>query len=180
MESSSSMDSKRIAILAGAIGVFSTFIKVVGLLPEILVEQGAPGWLPTFGTVGQTVLLYTHGIEIVGALLPIVLGVGFGYYASQQLNLRDEYRRFLGAVVAGTTVPLLVAWIVGVGAFVFWISSVFNLITGTAMLLRLFATVSLPVIVGAFAGAAFAHFATAEYTPLEPDETNTDTTSTAR
>jgi membrane protein DedA with SNARE-associated domain len=175
------MDSKRIAVFAGIIGVLSAVVKTA---PRVLLgtlnlfEQGAPGWLPTVGTLGQTVLLYIYGTEIVGALLLVVLTVGFGYYVGQQLDLSDEYRQFFGAVVAGTTVPLLVAWGVGVGAFLLGISSGFDVVMVTALLLRLFATISLPVIVGGFAGAALTHFSTTEDTPLEPDEATTDTTST--
>jgi hypothetical protein len=48
----------------------------------------------------------------------------------------------------------------------------------TVLLLRLFATVSLPVIVGGFAGAALAHFSQTESLPPEPDEATTDAPST--
>jgi len=173
------MDSKRIAVFAGVIGIVSTIAKFA---PDILIDglfvSSLPSWLPTYGTIGQTATLYIYGTDIVGALLPILLAVGFGYYAGQQLDLTHEHRRFSRAVVAGTTVPLIAAWIIGVGAFVFWASGVFNLIMGTAMLLRLFTAISLPVIVGTFAGAALAQFSKVEHSPPEPDKTSTDTTST--
>jgi hypothetical protein len=173
------MDSKRIAVFAGVIGIFSTVAKFApDMLLDGLFVSGLPSWLPTIGSVGQTATVYLYGIDIIGALLMIVLAVGFGYYAGQQLDLTYEYRRFSRAVVAGTTVPLIAAWIIGVGAFAFWTSSVFNLLIGTALLLRLFAAISLPVIVGIFAGAAIAHFSQVEHAPPEPDETSTDTTST--
>jgi hypothetical protein len=42
----------------------------------------------------------------------------------------------------------------------------------TVVALRLFFTVSLPVIIGVFAGPALAHFIQADYPPSEPDETS--------
>lgn len=172
------MNSRRIAVLAGVIGVLSAVIKIVpALFLNFLFEQGTPGWFPTAGTLGQTVVLYTYGIDIVGALLMVVLSVGFGYYVGHHLDLSDEYRPFLGAVVAGTTVPLLVAWGVGLGAFSLRMADGFTILMVTGLLLRLFTTISLAVIVGGFAGAALAHFSTAAYTPPEADESTTDTTN---
>lgn len=175
------MNSRRIAVLSGVVGVLSTVGKVVPVIVlGGLFEQDLPGWLPTVGTLGQTVLLYTFGVDILGALLMIVLGVGVGYYVSQQLALTDEYQQFIGAVVAGTTIPLIVTWGGGLGSFLIGMVSGFELIVVTGMVLRLFATISLPVIVAVFAGAAFAHFTTAESPPPEPNETTTDTTAVTR
>ncbi|EMA40062.1 hypothetical protein C448_14078 [Halococcus morrhuae DSM 1307] len=173
------MESKRIAVLAGVIGVISAVIKIVpGILLGSLFEQGLPGWLPTFGTIGGTATLYNYGIDVIGALLMVVLAIGFGYSVSRQLDLSNEYRQFCGAVVAGTTVPFIVLWIVGFGAFILGNFSAFTVLVTTVIVLRLFATVSLPVIVSVFAGAAFGHFSRGESSPPEPDEMNTDAIST--
>jgi hypothetical protein len=173
------MESKRIAVLAGVVGVLSAVVKVVpGIVLGSLFEQGFPGWLPTFGTVGGTATLYSYGADIVGALLMVILAVGFGYYVNRRLDLSHEYRQFCGAVVAGTTVPLVVPWIIGIGAFVFGSFSGFSVLVTTAMVLRLFATVSLPVIVGIFAGAALGHFSRDNSSPPEPDEVSSDAIST--
>lgn len=173
------MDSKRIAVLVGAIGVLGAVVEIVpGVLLGSLFEQGPPSWLPLFGTVGQTTTLYIYGIDIVGALLMIALAVGFGYYASRQLDLSYEYRQFVGAVVAGTTIPLIVAWIAVAGAFFLGSFGGFSVLVTTALILRLFATISLPVAVGVFAGAALAHFSGDEHSPPESDEANTEATPT--
>lgn len=173
------MESKRIAVLAGGVGVLSAVVKIVpGIFLGSLFEQGLPGWLPMFGTIGGTTTLYSYGTDIVGALLMVVLAVGFGYYVSRQLDLNHEYRQLSGAVVAGTTVPLIVLWVVGVGAFILGSFSGFTVLVTTAMVLHLFATVSLPVVVGIFAGAALGHFSRAESSPPEPDEVSTEAIST--
>jgi hypothetical protein len=172
------MNSRRIAVLAGVVGVLSTVVKVVPVVVlGGLFEQDLPEWLPTVGTLGQTVLLYNLGVDILGALVMIVLAVGVGYSVSQQLALTDEYQQFIGAIVAGTTVPLIVAWAGGIGGFLIGLFSGFELIVVTEIILRLFVTISLPVIVAVFAGAALAHFTTAESQPPEPNETNPDTST---
>ena len=172
------MDSKRVAVFAGVIGVLSAVVKIVpGILLGGLFEQGPPSWLPLFGTVGQTTTLYIYGTDIVGALLMVALAVGFGYYACRQFDLRYEYRQFFGAVVAGTTIPLVVMWIVVAGAFVLGSFGGFSILVTTALILRLFATISLPVAIGVFAGAALTHFSKKEYTPPEPDKANADAPS---
>lgn len=173
------MDSKRIAVLAGVIGVFSAVVKVV---PEILLdglfEGGPPSWLPLFGTVGESTTLYIYGTDVIGAFLMVALAVGFGYYVNRQLDLRYEYRQFCGAVVAGTTIPLIVAWVVAAGAFVLGSFGGFSIVVTTALILRLFVSISLPVAVGIFAGAALTHFSDNGYRPPESGEANTDATST--
>lgn len=172
------MDSKRIAAFAGVIGVLSAVVKIApGVLLGGLFEQGTPSWLPLFGTVGQTATLYLYGADIVGALLMVALAVGFGYYASRQLDLRYEYRRFIGAVVAGTTIPLVVMWIAVAGAFILGSFGGSSILVTTALILRLFATISLPVAIGVFAGAALTHFSKRGYTPPESDEANADAPS---
>lgn len=89
------MDGKRIAVLAGVIGVLSAAVKIVpGILLGGLFERGPPSWLPVFGTVGQSTTLYIYGTDIVGAVLMVALAVGFGYYTSRKIDLRDEYRQF--------------------------------------------------------------------------------------
>ena len=172
------MDSKRIAAFAGVVGVLSAVVKIVpGVLLGSLFEQGTPSWLPLFGTVGQTATLYLYGTDIIGALLMIALAVGFGHYASRQLDLRYEYRRFFRAVVAGTTIPLVVMWIAVAGAFLLGSFGGFSILVTTALIVRLFATISLPVAIGVFAGAALTYFLKKEYTPPESDEANADAPS---
>lgn len=179
------MNSRRFATLAGVIGVLGALATFVpGILLDSLfrprVTQGLPGWLPTFGTIGETATLYTYAADIVGPLSMMVLAVGFGYYAGRRIDLGDEYRGFFRAIVAGTTIPLVVAWGIGIGAFAVGVSSAFNAAIVTALVLLLFATVSLPVIVGIFAGTALTHFATNGSTPPESDEASTDATPTIR
>jgi hypothetical protein len=171
------MNSERVAILSGVIGVLGMISRAA---PEILTvrlantlfEQGPPNWLPTFGTVGRTVLLYDHATIAVGALLMIVPVVGFGYYLGRGVDLDEEYRRVFGAITTGTTVPLIAAWGGGIGTVFFGIFGGFDVVFLTVFALRLFVTVSVPVIIGVFAGAALAHFIETDYSPSEPDDTN--------
>ena len=172
-------------MLSSAIGVLSAVIQaapdlLMSRFGDVLIQHGPPGWLPTFDTVGQTVLLYSHGATITGSLLLIVLVVGFGYYVGQRLDLGKEYRRLSKAVAAGTTVPLVAAWATGVGAAVIGVLSGFSVVLITVLVLRLFVAVSLPVVIGVFADAALAHFASIEYSSSHPDEANTDTIPTTR
>lgn len=101
---------------------------LIARLGDSLIEQGPPGWLSTFGTVGQTVLVYDHATVAVGALLLIVPVVGFGYYVGRGLDLNEEYRRVFGAVTAGTTIPIIAAWVGGVGTVFFGIFGGFDVV----------------------------------------------------
>ncbi len=172
------MDNKRIAVLAGVIGVLSL---VVQFTPETILakwfDHGLPSWVPMFGTVGQTGLLYTYGAKIVGPLFTVVPAVGLGYYVGRQLALSREYRRFLGAVVAGTTIPIVAAW---GAAITYGTFSAGDLILAIAFLLVLFVTVSLVVTISAFAGAALAHILKTESIPSQPTENDTTAPSTPK
>ena len=172
------MDRRRIAVLAGIVAIFSGVGKFApNLLLGRAFEQVPPDWVPIFGTIGITTTLYTQAVEIFGALLMIVLAVGFGYYVTQRLELRYEYRQFIRAVTVGTTVPLIVVWVAGMGAFVLGIFDGITTVLLTALVLRSFATVSLPIIFSTFAGAALAYFTQSERGSAESGEADTDTTS---
>jgi hypothetical protein len=179
------MNSERIAVLSGIIGVLAFIGQgapsiLTSQLGDALLEQGSSSGIPTFGTVGTTVLLYDGGIAIAGGLLMIVPAVGLGYYVGQQLDLNDEYQRFFKAIIAGTTVPLIALWAIGVGAAFLGIVSWSSLVMTTVFVVRLLVTVSLSTIISIFAGAALAHFVAIENTLPRSNKVNTDTSSAKR
>lgn len=184
------MNTKRIAVFAGAIGVLSTIIKEgPGILLNTLFEQGLPSWLPILGERGQTVLLYSHSIDIVGALVMLALSIGTGSYVSQRINLSSEYMRLLRGTVAGTTIPFILLWAAGIGISLFVASDWFNVIVVTTMALRMLTTISLPVTIGIFAGASLTNLSRNDQARSEMGSSNSgfdtnsaldDTTTTNR
>jgi len=175
------MNSERIAVLSGIIGVLAFIGQgapsiLTSQLGDALLEQGSSSGIPTFGTVGTTVLLYDGGIAIAGGLLMI----GLGYYVGQQLDLNDEYQRLFKTIIAGTTVPLIALWVIGVGATFLGIVSWSSLVMTTVFVVRLLVTVSLSTIISIFAGAALAHFVAIENTLPRSNKVNTDTSSPER
>ena len=107
------MNDTRIGVFAGVLG----FVGVaVTLLPKWLLSQGIdsgfPAWVPQFGSLGSTTLTYQYLHRLVTPLLILGLAVGFGYYVGTRVDLRSEYRRFLGIIAGGTGVSVTVAWVV--------------------------------------------------------------------
>lgn len=160
------MNSRRIGVLAGIVSVVGL---VVNYAPSVVLERwfggGFDGAVPMVGTAGQTVVVYSHVANSGGLFMTLLLALGLGYYASRRLNMGHEYRRFGGAVAVGSLVSIASLWAVmmyGVQATPMDASST---LVSLAVLVRMTVTVSLVVTVGAFAGAALAHFRTNEQTP---------------
>lgn len=156
------MNTKRIGALAGAVALLGLVASSVpGYLVSQWVDGGAQsGVVPTFGTVGVTVSVYTSVVGMVEVGVPVLLGVALGYRLARRLG-DDDLNRALGAVAAGSvaalllaaTVPLAGVWSVGGG-----VTGVSGLLLYVFVVLQHLVGVSLLVTVGAAAGVALERF----------------------
>ncbi|WP_137285506.1 hypothetical protein [Halorussus salinisoli] len=168
------MDNRRVGVLAGVVSVLGLAIQHV---PSVILDRwisgGFDGAMPMVGTAGQTVVVYNLVTESVGPLVTLLLALGLGYYVSRRLDMGHEYRRFGRAVAVSSLVSMVGVWAVllyGVQSTPLDVSGV---LVSLAVFVRIVVTVSLVVTVGAFAGAALAHFRTNEETPTRPIDTGT-------
>lgn len=147
------MNWKRIGGLTSAIVVLSLIVQIVpGVVLGSLFDGAPVGWVPTVGTVGQTVVLYSHGIEIFGALTPICLGLLSGYLLSKRRSLDGEFRPFVRTVAVGAAIPAVLAWIALVGWTAVSSFDFYSVVLGTAMATNLFVSASIPVFVATLTG----------------------------
>lgn len=65
-----------------------------------------------FGTVGETFTTYSILFGILGALAPVLLGLGLGYAVGQRIDVVAEYRRLVGSVGVGSTLGVALGGIV--------------------------------------------------------------------
>jgi hypothetical protein len=138
-----------------------------------------PAWIPIIETVGGTVLVYTSAADVVGALVPVGLALAFGYAVGGRIDVASEYPKFVKTVVAGSLLPGVIAWgLLLVLGNVSPSFSVGSLLVGSGFMfiLKLVAESSVMVVIGAFAGAALAHFRSSDDTPVRPT-TADDTTA---
>lgn len=173
------MNRKLIGGLTSAIVVLSLIVRVV---PDVVLGSlfdGAPaGWVPMFGTVGQTVVLYSHGIEILGTLTPICLGLAFGYLLSKRRSLDGELRPFVRTTAVGTAIPPVLAWIVLVGWTVLSSFDLYSIVLQTGLALNLLVTTSIPVFVSVITGVALSRSFRDAFPPARTDcETTADVTA---
>lgn len=163
------MENKRLGALAGVVGALGLAAQV---LPDIVVSRWInggtqfPAWAPTFGTVGQTMVVYRYVTGTAGPLVTLALAVGLGYYVGTRLDLARDYRRVLGAVFVGSTVGVGVAW----AAILLRYGNPAPTDAGDAFLLlaafvQQFVTVALVAVVGTVAGAALGYFRARERGP---------------
>lgn len=177
------MDEKKIGTAAGAVGALSLLVQFVpGWSLSQWSASGFQQKLPVmFGTVGQTFTTYKYLIDTAGPLVTVLLGIGLGYYVGKRIDLRADYRRFLGVVGVGSAVGVVILW---AGIITFG-RPLFPLDSGDVLLLalsfaKMLVTVTLVVTVGAFAGAALAQFRADGYrSPGRPTPNNTDAPSSA-
>lgn len=173
------MNDRRIGTLAGIVSVVGL---VVNYAPSVVLERwfggGFDGAVPMVGTAGQTVVVYSHVANSAGPLVTLSLAIGLGYYASRRLDVVDEYRRFGGMVAVGSLFSIAGIWAVLMYGVQSTPMDVTNVLISLAVLLRMAVTVSLPVTVGAFAGAALVHFRSNEKTPIQPTDADTGGQST--
>lgn len=174
------MQFRRIGALAFIIGVVAQVLQAV---PALIVSNWfnngiqIPQWAPTFGTAGQTVVVYQIVTEITGPAVTLALAIGLGYYVGKRLDLGSEYRRFIETVAVGSILGVLIP-----GIAVIWYGSSFRFdILGLFLILatfvQQFVQVALLIILGAFAGAALTHFQSQEKQPKQPVEAETASTT---
>lgn len=165
------MNNRRIGVLAGIVSVVGL---VVNYAPSVVLDRwfggGFDGAIPMVGTAGQTVVVYSHVVNSGGLFMTLLLALGLGYYASRRLDMGHEYRRFGGAVAVGSLVSIASLWVVMMYGVQVTPMDATSILVSLAVLVRMAATVSLPVTVGAFAGAALTHFRTNEQTPAQPTD----------
>ena len=146
-----------VALPAVAVAFVAGFVKRV---PDLVTsaytiyqarEAVGPVWLPTFGSVGESVVVYHLLARVVSFLAVPVGAVALGYWATARLELVDAYKEYLVALTAAGAVGLFLGTL-AVGMLVPrspW-SNVFVWATvSNAGLLAEF-------VLAAFAGTAFA------------------------
>ena len=109
------MNWKQSGTLAGAVTLLPLGASTApGYLVDQWVDSGPQtGLLPMVGTPGTTVSVYTSLVNVVEVGVPVLLGVGLGYYLARRLNadelsgaLRAVAGGSIGAVLLAATVPL--------------------------------------------------------------------------
>ena len=175
------MNQRRIGILAALVSIFGVVIQYV---PSLIINRWVangprfPDIVPTFGTIGTTVTIYSQLVNIVGPSVTAFLAITLGYYAGQRLDVVRKYRRFIGTVAIGSSFPLLVGIGLSIlGGFASLSVSLESVLLTLGVFLSMFVAVPLVVVLGAFAGLTFAHLQHAGDLPRPPVETDTDTSS---
>lgn len=173
------MNSRRVGALAGIVSVLGLAIQHV---PSVVLDRwisgGFEGGLPMVGTTGQTVTVYNLIIESLGPLVTLLLAFGLGYYVSRRLDMGHKYRRFGRAVAVGSLVSMVGVWAVLLYGVQSTPLDASGMLVSLAVFVRIVVTISLVVTVGAFAGAALAHFRTNEEAPTRPTDAGTGGPST--
>lgn len=172
------MDTKRIGLLAGVVGLLGALAQYVPLIVvDRLVESGFDGIVPTVGTAGQTVATYSYLIDIAGPLVTLVLAVGLGYAVGQRVAMDREYRRVTGAIALGSAAGVIVTGIPVLAGNVSPVTG-FTVFVSLAALGSMLVSIALPVTIGALAGAAIAQFEATDpdsFRPTEDDGTDSET-----
>jgi hypothetical protein len=135
-----------LAAVRGAIAVAGEW----GL--SLLAEWG----VPAIGAAGQNVTLYVSVLDGLGPLVTVAVSLGLGVSLGRRVDVRNAHRELLAAVAAGSGA---VAGVAGVAAYVAGGPlSAYGVLFGAVMALRVLATLTLPLLVGALAGAALVAF----------------------
>lgn len=175
------MEFKRAATMAGLVSVLGVVARYVpSVLLDRWVEGGLGGAVPTVGTTGETVTLYSLLTSSLGPLVTLALAVGLGYYVGRRLDLPREYRRFGGAVAVGSLLGVVGAWAVQMAVTPSGPTTAVSVSLNLLVLATLAVRVSLVVTVGVVAGAALSYFRAAERRPDRPTDADTDASSVAR
>ena len=142
-------------------------------------DTGFPDWAPVFGTVGQTVTVYSMVGGIVATLTVVCLALGVGYHVGRRVDVEREYRRVGGATVAGcvlATTLVYAAWTLVTTTLTFDAFTVFVVLGSFG---RMLVGVGLVVTLGVVAGAALGHFESDENPPASPTAVDTGRDSQA-
>ncbi|MFB6135375.1 MAG: hypothetical protein ABEJ04_01320 [Halobacteriaceae archaeon] len=172
------METKKIgtsAAVVGVVGLAGHFLGtfVPSYLSNALTDGSAPGWAPTFGTPGETALVYSYVSGALGPVLLLGLGLAFGYVLGSRVDVSRAFRRLARAVFAGSALGVVLAMaLLGIaGEFVSSTpsdaGSVFLFALATT---RFAAEVVLPLTVATLTGAAFVHFDAGGVAPRRPTD----------
>lgn len=165
----------------GRIGGLTSVVTLIALVAQFGLNRVAewgdgsnfPPWAPTFGTFGETRVLYSLGVEIASPLLLILLALGLGYRAGRRIDPAHEYREFATSVVVGSTLVVAgwtsLTWYVGAS-----VSNGFDVFLVLASFASTFVSTTLVITVGALAGAALVHFQTKASPPTQPGTAKAD------
>lgn len=177
------MNRIRIGAISAVVGVVAV---VVTYVPEFALERWAdsttmPSWLPTFGTLGQTITVYMYVVPIFTSLALFGLAVWLGYREGGRIDLPSEYRGFLGAVAGGSTAGLvgllavLAVFLGGIGGTL----DPFGAGLLVLVIVRFVAEIGLPLTVGALAGAALSELESRRGEDATPTPDEDDSASSA-
>lgn len=154
------MNRTQIGVLAGITAVLGMALQTV---PTLIIgrwtDGSMPPWVPTFGSLGRTVVIYSTLIDILVPLLTIGLAVGLGYYVGTSSEFREKYRRVTGLVAVSSTVGVVIVWVI-----LMWFGAsyssfdVFTALIFIGALTKFLVSVSLTITVGALAGVAVVTF----------------------
>ncbi len=179
------MIQRKTMLLAGVLsGAYSSVSYGFDWLINSLVE-GAVGWLPQSGSLGQTILIYSYASNAIQFGIGVIGVAALGYWAGTHSDLSQEYRSLLisigGGGVAGGVLVVLSLFLVGSLSDVSLSAiSVTDAVLSVGMLgLSLLATGIRMALFG-LAGAAIAYFSntgpkwggsetTASVTPYRPE-----------
>ena len=181
------METKKLGITAALVGLVGLAIQVViefvpAYLTDNLLEGPAPGWVPTFGTVGETVTIYNYISGAVGPVLILGLGLAFGYVLENRYDVLSEFRHFTRTVLMGSALSIILTLVV-LGSAGALISSLpidaGSLFLYFLVLSQFVAEVSLPLTIATLAGATLAHFGADNNRPPQPTDADSPSPSSA-
>jgi hypothetical protein len=174
------MDNKRIEILVGIVSALSLIAQIgPGVIVSGWINRGAqfPSWAPTFGTVGQTMVVYQQFTGTIGPLITVALALGLGYFIGKRVDLATNVRQFIGAVLIGSTVGLSVGWAVAIFGFSnLTVTDAASTFLVFVTFVQQFVNVALIVMVGTIAGATLGYFHARRQPPQQPLEAENHST----
>ncbi|WP_435344863.1 hypothetical protein [Haloarchaeobius sp. HRN-SO-5] len=172
------METKQLGITAALVGLVGLAIRnVVAFVPAYLAGRlsagPAPGWVPTLGTVGETVTIYNYVSGTLGPVLVLGLGLAFGYVLETRHGVSSEFRHFARTVLLGSALGVVLALAVlgsagalvssspiDAGSFLFYL----------LVLSQSVAEVALPLTIATLAGATLAHVGADDDRPPRPTD----------
>lgn len=151
-------------VVTGVVSLLQTTVETTftGNLPE---STATPWWLPTVGSIGETVVAYNYAEQIVGVLLSPVLLFAVVYWVGTEIDVETRYPSLFRSTLAGFLAGSVV--VAGFGVFLLH-AGLGDLPPRLLAFLLLSGSVGLLIemsFVG-FAGAVLGHFRT---DPTPPD-----------
>lgn len=159
------MNTLRTGGIAALVAVCSFTVELVRLVSNVG-PRSVPGWFPEVGATGGTATIYFSLVSLVVAVVTAAVAVGAGIAMARRVDLRREYRPFLGSVavgvLVGVLVPSVLSWVVLSSPMETTLRTAGDLVpvvvTRVASLVGVAASRGLQLVALIFAGAAFAQF----------------------